>query len=277
MQAYKQLPQKKGTRIMKKTIALLLAMLLAVTCFAACGEKASGSDLAYVQKKGTLVVGITDYEPMDYKDENGNWTGFDAEFAALFAEELGVKVQFFELADWDSKFFELNDKNIDCIWNGMTITDEVLKNTSCSDPYVKNAQVVVMKADKAADYTTKESLADLKFAAENSSAGAKELEALGITDYVKTTDQAGALMEVEAGTSDACVIDITMANAMTGEGTSYADLTIALELNTEEYGVGFRTGSDITAKFNELMAEWMTDGTLDDLAAKYELTLVKGE
>jgi len=262
---------------MKKTIALLLAMLLAVTCFAACGEKASGSDLAYVQKKGTLVVGITDYEPMDYKDENGNWTGFDAEFAALFAEELGVKVQFFELADWDSKFFELNDKNIDCIWNGMTITDEVLKNTSCSDPYVKNAQVVVMKADKAADYTTKESLADLKFAAENSSAGAKELEALGITDYVKTTDQAGALMEVEAGTSDACVIDITMANAMTGEGTSYADLTIALELNTEEYGVGFRTGSDITAKFNELMAEWMTDGTLDDLAAKYELTLVKGE
>lgn len=261
---------------MKKLIATLLTLLLTMTLFAGCAGKAdAGSDLAYVQKKGTLIVGITDYAPMDYRDDNGEWTGFDAEFGRLIGEKLGVQVEFFELADWDSKFMELSAKNIDCIWNGMTISDEVLNNTACSNPYAKNAQVVVMDKARAADYPDAESLKGLRFAAEKSSTGAQALDDLGITGYVETGDQAGALMEVKAGTADACVIDITMANAMTGPGTSYESLGSVMELTSEEYGVGFRKDSDLAAKFNELMAGMMQDGSLDALAEKYNLTLVK--
>ena len=259
---------------MKKMLSVILVCMLFASLLCACGG-ASGSDLAYVQDKGTLIVGITDYAPMDYKDENGEWTGFDAEFARLFAEELGVEVEFFLLSDWGKKFYELETKNIDVIWNGMTICEEVELNTSCSDPYVVNAQVLVMNADTVGNYPDTDSLKGLAFAVENDSAGAKALDALGIKDYTMVQDQATALMEVAAGTSEACVVDITAANAMTGEGTSYSNLAVGISLTSEEYGVGFRKGSDITGKFNELMAKWMNDGTLDALAEKYELTLVK--
>lgn len=260
---------------MKKMMSMLLAAVMIAGLLCACGAPKTDSDLAYIQQKGKIVVGITDYAPMDFKDENGEWTGFDAEFARLFADELDVEVEFFLLADWGKKFYELETKNIDVIWNGMTITDEVTLNTSCSDPYVVNAQVLVMKADVIGDYTDTDSLKDLSIAVENSSAGAKALDALGITDYVVVQDQASALMEVAAGTSQACVVDITAASAMTGEGTSYADLAPGISLTSEEYGVGFRKGSDVTEKFNAIMKEWMNDGTLDELAQKYELTLVK--
>ena len=270
----KQPTTKKGDSIMKKMIALVLSLVAVLALFAGCSKKDANSDLAYVQKKGTLIVGITDYAPMDYKDDNGNWTGFDAEFAQAVAAKLGVNCEFIEI-DWDNKFFELESKAIDCIWNGMTITDEVKLNTSVSNPYVKNAQVVVMDKSKAGGYTSADAIKGLTFAVEAGSAGAAELDALGITDYTAVQAQSNALMEVAAGTCDACVIDITMANAMTGEGTGYPDLTTALELSSEEYGIGFRKGSDLTAKVNEIMKGLMSDGTLDALAAKYELSLVK--
>ena len=257
---------------MKKMFAMLLALLLIASCFAGCGAS-EDSDLAYVKKNGKLVVGITEYAPMDFKDENGEWTGFDAEFAELFAEELGVDCEFFVIADWSKKFYELETKNIDVIWNGMTITDEVKLNTSCSDPYVINAQVVVMKADVVNNYPDAESLKDLTIAVENGSAGQDAAVAIGAANIVPLQDQAAALMEVAAGTSDACVIDITMANAMTGEGTNYADLASGISLTEELYGVGFRKDSDLTAKLNEFMAKLDEDGTLDDLATKYNLVL----
>ena len=261
---------------MKKVLSLALALILALSCLTACGSS-SDSDLKYIQKKGTMIVGITDYAPMDFKDENGNWTGFDAELAEMVCKELGVKCEFFVLADWGKKFYELETKNIDCIWNGMTITEEVKLNTNCSDPYVINAQVLVMKTDVVGQYDAVELLQGLTFAVENGSAGQDAVVELGIPDtqIIAVQDQAAALMEVAAGTSDACVIDITMANAMTGEGTSYADLASGIALTSEEYGIGFRKGSDLTAKVNDLMAEMMKDGTLDALADKYELTLVK--
>ena len=259
---------------MKKFFAMLLVLAMALS-LAACGASENDSDLAYVKANGKMIVGITDYAPMDYKDENGNWTGFDAEFAQMVCEELGVECEFFVLADWGKKFYELETKNIDVIWNGMTITDEVKLNTNCSDPYVINAQVLVMKADVVGNYTDTESLKDLSFAVENGSAGQKALDDLSITNYVVLQDQAAALMEVAAGTSDACVIDITMANAMTGEGTNYADLAPGISLTSEEYGIGFRKDSDITAKVNELMAQWKADGTLQALADKYSLTLAQ--
>ena len=284
---------------MKKIIAMLLVLLLTLSCFAACGSAHtadeagsngattdaqaddsqnaddSGSDLAFVQDKGKLVVGITDYAPMDYKDDNGEWTGFDAEFARLFAEELGVECEFFVLADWGKKIFELDSKNIDCVWNGMTITEEILLTSSVSDPYVINAQVVVMKSDVVGNYTDVESMKDLTFAVESGSAGEACLNDAGLARYVAVQDQGAAVMEVAAGTSDACVIDITMANAMTGEGTSYADLSYNISLTEEEYGVSFRKDSDLTAKFNEFMAQLKADGTLQELAAKYQLTLAE--
>ena len=257
---------------MKKMIAMLLVMVLALSLLTACGGK-SGSDLDTVKKNGKIVVGITDYAPMDYKDENGNWTGFDAEFAQLFAKELGVDCEFYVIADWGKKFLELETKQIDAVWNGMTITEEAQLNSSVSDPYVINAQVLVMKSDVIGNYTDAASLKDLTVAVENGSAGQSAAEEAGITNIIATQDQAAALMEVAAGTSDACVIDITMANAMTGEGTSYADLTSGLALTSEEYGVSFRKESDLTAKFNEFMDKLQADGTLQALADKYSLTL----
>lgn len=260
---------------MKKMFALTLAFMMLLLCFAGCGGEKTDSDLKYIQDKGKLVVGITDYAPMDYKDENGEWTGFDAEFARLFAQELGVECEFLLLADWGQKFTELKDKNIDAIWNGMTISNDVKANTNCSDPYVVNAQVVVMKADKVADYTDVESVKDLQFAVEDGSVAEEVLDGLGITDYLKLQDMGMALLEVSAGTADACVIDITMAGAMIGEGTDYADLAQGISLTEEEYGVGFRKDSDVTAKFNAFMDKLMANGTLDALAEKYNLTLVK--
>ena len=259
---------------MKKVIAFALALMLIAACFAGCGKK-DGSDMAYVKDKGVLIVGITDYAPMDYKDENGEWTGFDAEFARLVAKELGVEVEFFLLSDWGQKFYELETKNIDCVWNGMTITEEALLNASVSDPYVVNAQVIVMKADAVGNYPDTNSIKGLNFAVESGSAGEAALTDLGITDYIALQDQTTALMEVKAGTADACVIDITMANAMTGEGTNYADLASGISLTSEEYGVAFRKDSDITAEFNKIMAKLIADGTLQALADKDQLTLAK--
>ena len=258
---------------MKKYIALILAVLMMATCFVGCAKPAADTDSAYVTANKKIVVGITDYAPMDYKDENGNWTGFDAEFATLFAKELGVEVEFFVIADWSKKFVELDTKNIDCVWNGMTITNEALLNAKVSDPYVQNKQVVVMKADKVATYTTADSLKDLKIAVENGSAGQSAAEDIDPKEIVAVQDQAAALLEVKAGTSDACIIDSTMASAMTGAGTDYADLAAGISLTDELYGVAFRKNSDLTEKFNAFMAKLVADGTLKTLADKYNLVL----
>ena len=259
---------------MKKIIALVLAIMLMLTCFTACGAK-SDSDLAAIKKAGKIVVGITDYEPMDYKDDNGEWTGFDAEFARLFAEELEVECEFFVIPDWGTKFMELETKNIDCVWNGMTITDEAKLNSSVSDPYVINAQVIVMKNDVVNNYADVSALAGMTIAVESGSAGEACANEIADVTVVPLQNQGSALMEVAAGTSDACIIDITMANAMTGEGTDYAELAAGISLTSEEYGVAFRKDSDITAKFNDFMAKLIEDGTLQALADKYELTLAK--
>ena len=256
---------------MKKIVALMLSLLM-VLSLAACGAKddtdgAAKTDMEYVKEKGTLIVGITDYAPMDFKDENGEWIGFDADMAKAFAKELGVEVKFVEI-EWDNKIMELNGKTIDCVWNGMTLTDEVKSGMDCSNAYCNNSQVVIVPVDKADQYQTVESLADLTFAVEAGSAGEKEVKALDLQcTPVKT--QADALLEVKSGTSDAAVIDALMAGAMVGEGTGYADLTYTIGLNSEEYGVGFRQGSDIVATFNQFMKDAYKDGSLMKCAEKY--------
>ena len=225
------------------------------------------SDLAYVKEKGTLVVGITEFEPMDYKDENGEWIGFDADMAKAFAESLGVTAEF-QVIDWDNKILELEGKTIDCVWNGMTLTDEVTSAMECTDAYLNNAQVVVVPADVADQYQDEESLKDLSFAVEAGSAGEAEVSALGL-NYTPVSSQADALMEVASKSSDAAVIDSLMAGAMIGEGTGYADLTYTIGLNSEEYGVGFRKGSDLAAALNDYFTTSLEDGSMEKVAETY--------
>ena len=263
---------------MKKLMAAAMAGALCLS-MAACGSKTETpaatddaaqteqTDLEYIKSKGTLVVGVTDFEPMDYKDADGNWIGFDADLAKAFGESLGVDVEFVEI-DWDNKILELNAKTIDCVWNGMTLTDEVTSSMECSNPYCNNAQVVIVPKDKADDYATVEACADLTFAAEAGSAGEAELNALGY-NVTPVKSQADALMEVAAGTSDAAVIDSLMAAAMVGADTGYSNLTYTVGLNSEEYGVGFRKGSDLAAALNDFFAEGYADGSVADLAETY--------
>ena len=267
---------------MKKLIALLLAGCMMATMVVGCGSKeeaaevpavteeaaeAVESDLAYVKEKGTLVVGITDFAPMDYKNEDGEWIGFDADMAKFFAGKLGVDVEFVEI-DWDNKILELDAKSIDCVWNGMTLTEEVKAAMDCSNAYCNNAQVVVVPTEKAQEYQTVESLEGLAFAVEAGSAGEAEVTALGL-DCTPVKAQSDALMEVAAGTSDAAVIDALMAAAMVGPDTGYADLTYTVSLNSEEYGVGFRKGSDLVAELNAFFVEIYADGTMKEIAATY--------
>lgn len=293
---------------MKKLLALLLAMMM-VLSMGACGSKdtqdpasddtadtaettdntettddaaaadagdAAESDLQYVKDKGTLVVGMTNFAPMDYKEEGSDeWIGFDADMAKKFGESLGVDVQFQEIT-WDYKIMELDNKSIDCVWNGMTLTDDVMSAMSTSEPYCLNAQVLVTKADKAADFEGLTSLEGYTVAVESGSAGEAAAQALGAST-VPVQAQSNAIMEVAAGTSDAAVIDLLMAGAMVGEGTSYADLTYSLNLNeaqgleSEEYGVGFRKGSDLTEAFNTFWAEQVENGTVLEVATTYGL------
>ena len=274
---------------MKKFLALLLALCM-IFALAACGEAesepseapaseapaseapaeespAAESDLAYVQEKGTLIVGITEFEPMDYQDESGEWIGFDADLAKAFAESLGVDVVF-QVIDWDNKVMELDGKAIDVVWNGMTLTDEVLSAMECSNAYCNNAQVVILPAADAESYPDAASMADLQFAVESGSAG-EDMAIENGFNYTPVVDQATAVLEVSSGTCQAAIIDSLMAAAMVGEGTSYADLTYTINLNSEEYGVGFRKGSDLAAALNEFFASAWADGTMQELAETY--------
>jgi len=255
---------------MKKRLLSVILMGTMVLSLAGCGSNessADGSDVSYIKEKGTLIVGITDFAPMDYKDENGNWVGFDADLATAVAQELGVTVEFVEI-DWDNKILELENKSIDCVWNGMTLTDEVKNAMECTNPYCNNAQVVVVASDVADQYSDLESLKSLSFAVEAGSAGEAAAEENGFT-YVSLSSQADTLMEVSAGTSDASIIDLLMAGAMVGEGTSYADLTHTVELTTEEYGVGCRKGSDLAAFINDTLKKLYDDGTMQTVAELY--------
>lgn len=253
---------------MKKVLSLILAALMALSCMvflASCDKETS--DLKYVQKKGKLVVGITEFAPMDYRDGSDKWIGFDADAASAFAAWLGVDVEFIVI-DWDSKELELDTKNIDCIWNGMTISDNVKAAMDVSAPYFNNAQVVIVPADKKDQFNTVEACKALTFAVEKGSAGADAAVANGFK-ITEVGDQATALQEAAAGTSDAAVIDFLMAITTVGEGTDYAQLTYTCSLSTEEYGVGFRKGSDLVAKLNEFFSAKSAD--LKTIADKYRI------
>ena len=276
---------------MKRLVSAFLAGAMALS-LAACGGAAStstvassaasgsaaasetaASDLDYIKEKGKLVIGYTVYEPMNYTDADGNFTGFDTELATAVCEKLGVEPEFVEI-NWDTKVVELDAKSIDCIWNGMTLTDDIMANTATTKAYAKNAQVIVVK--DGTDYASTADLVGKTVVAEAGSAGEAAIEGdenLAQADYVSKSVQTDCLMEVAAGTADAAVLDLTLANAMIGEGTDYASLAIVDELNAEEYGVAFRKGSDAAAAVDAAFDELKADGTMQALAEKYDLAL----
>ena len=278
---------------MKRLVSAFLAGAMALS-LAACGDAAStstvassaasgsaaasaaetaASDLDYIKEKGKMVIGYTVYEPMNYTDADGNFTGFDTELATAVCEKLGVEPEFVEI-NWDTKVVELDAKSIDCIWNGMTLTDDIMANTATTKAYAKNAQVVVVK--DGTDYSSTADLVGKTVVAEAGSAGEAAIEGdenLAQADYVSKSVQTDCLMEVAAGTADAAVLDLTLANAMIGEGTDYASLKIVDELNAEEYGVAFRKDSDTAAAVDAVFDELKADGTMQALADKYDLAL----
>ena len=277
---------------MKRLVSAFLAGAMALS-LAACGGAAStstvassasasgsaaaseiaASDLDYIKEKGKMVIGYTVYEPMNYTDADGNFTGFDTELATAVCEKLGVEPEFVEI-NWDTKVVELDAKSIDCIWNGMTLTDDIMANAATTKAYAKNAQVVVVK--DGTDYSSTADLVGKTVVAEAGSAGEAAIEGdenLAQADYVSKGVQTDCLMEVAAGTADAAVLDLTLASAMIGEGTDYANLVIKDELNVEEYGVAFRKGSDVAAAVDTAFDELKADGTMQTLADKYGLTL----
>ena len=280
-------------RISRRSFLMAAGLGVAALGLAACGGAASAStaasassaasgstaaaqsDLDEIKGKGKMVIGYTVYEPMNYTDADGSFTGFDTELATAVCEKLGVEPEFVEI-NWDTKETELAAKSIDCIWNGLTLTDDREENMACTKPYVKNAQVVVVK--DGTEYTSTADLVGKTVVAEAGSAGEttiQEDENLAQADYVSKSVQTDCLMEVAAGTADAAVLDLTLASAMIGEGTDYANLKMVDELNVEEYGVAFRKGSDAAAAVDTAFDELKADGTMGALAEKYGLTLAE--
>lgn len=264
---------------MKKLISLLLALTMILT-LVACGNKEADkpqaeSDLSYVKGNGKLVIGYTDYAPMNYTDKDGVFTGFDTELATLTCEKLGVEPEFVEI-NWKTKEVELNAKSIDCIWNGLTIDDERKAAMEITKPYIKNAQVVLIK--EGTTYNGTESLIGKTVVAEQGSAGEKTIEAddnLKQANFVPKTLQTDCLMELKSGTADAAVLDLTLAKTMTGKGTNYEDIIIVDHLAEEDYGVAFRKGSDICAEVNKIFDGFISDGTIAKLAEKYGLDMAE--
>lgn len=268
---------------MKKLLALLLACMMAFS-LAACGgkdnakeetKKEDASDWAAIKKSGKLKIGITIYEPMNYKDKDGKLIGFDTEYAEAVCEKLGVEPEFIEI-NWETKETELESGNIDCIWNGFTIRDDLKEQITFTDPYIKNKQVVVIQKENADKYKDAKSLDGATVSAEKGSAGEKAVtdgKPLGDVECVAVSKQTDALTEVKAGTSQAAVLDYTLASSMVGEGTDYEDLMMidGLELAVEEYGIGCRLDSDLAKQINDKTAELVKDGTLNKLAKKYDL------
>lgn len=268
---------------MKKWMGLALAGLMTAGLLAGT-VPAEESDWAYIEGKGTMTIGMTLFAPMNYY-EGDEFVGFDTELAKAVGEKLGLEIEFIEI-NWDSKEIELNSQNIDCIWNGMCITEERKENMSISDPYLYNTQAIVVKADRE-----EELMADVSGAyvvAEQGSTGEGKLlgtiedddtvevsakEYFADANYTAVDSMAKALMEVKAGTADLALVDSVCALAMVGEGTDYDDMVVNLDNNfgLQEYGIAFRKGSDATEKVNEAIRELAEDGTIAEIAAKYGL------
>ncbi len=260
---------------MKRTVLLILAVLLvlASVLMTGCAKK---EDWDYIAGKGSMTIGITLFEPMNYEDENGDYTGFETEFAKAVCSELGVEAKF-QVISWTTKETELNSKNIDCIWNGMTITEERQTTMDISTPYMSNKQVMIVSEANAGKYTDAASIAGAKVVAEQESAGADVAGSEAIfadAEFTPVDSQAKVLLEVLSGTADIGIIDYVMSIGSIGAGTDYESLKVVegMEFAPEEYGIAFRKDSPKTLKMvNGAIDKLAKDGTIAEIADKYSL------
>ena len=251
-----------------------MVVMMACGILASCNGTGADGDLASVKAAGKILVGITDYKPMDYKDENGEWIGFDAELAKMFAEQLGVECEFVEIIDWDMKVGEINSKQIDVIWNGMTASEELGKEIDFSVSYAKNAQVAVVKKGSG---LTAADVANATIAVEKGSAGekvAKDVIGAAEAKINAPGNQRQALVEVASQNSQVAIIDITMAQSVVGKA-EFADLEIldGASYGDEIFAVGLRQGSDLKAELDAFLKAKYADGTMAALAEKYVVGL----
>ena len=235
------------------------------------------TDYEYIKEKGTLEIGITDYVPMNYYDEYGNLVGFDTEFAEAVCAELGVE-PVFELINWEEKVDLLNRKEIDCIWNGMTITEEMKATASVSIPYMKCGLVLIVRAEDSDKYTSAGSLNGAAVAYERNSWAESlvmENEFFSGAVYFDAESTYKAIQSVYNGTADACVADYAYKKILLDEtNTDFSGLVAvdSLIFNEEDYGIAFRQGSgDITVRVNEIINKLYESGKLYEIAEKYGL------
>ena len=255
---------------MKKFLTIALALLMVLTtaaCFAACNNGAE-----------VITVGYTLYAPMNYMNEDNELVGFDTDLAKAVFEGMGYTVEF-KLIDWNNKYVDLEAGNIDCIWNGFTANttddDGVARadKVDFSYNYMMNQQAIVVKADKVAQYTdAATSFAGKIGYAEEGSAGEEYAKTLTDAVIQTATYQTDALLQVKSGSADFAVVDILLAKSLAGNG-DYADLTIvtAIETPSEYYAIGFKKGSDLTAKVNAELEKLAADGTIARLAETYDV------
>lgn len=260
---------------MKRIIAFILAALMCAAAFTACAKKPK-EDFEYIKDKGEMIIGITLFAPMNYKDDGGELIGFETEFAEAVCEKLGLTPKF-QVINWTAKETELSAKSIDCVWNGMTIDEERASNMDISVPYLMNKQVMVVKAENVEKYSDLKNIAGASVVAEKKSAGetvAQTDEAFKDANYTAVDTQAKVLMEIAAGTADIGVIDYVMTIGSIGEGTDYAGLAVveAVDFAEEEYGIAFRKNSPETLeKVNKAIQDLADEGTLKEIAGKYKL------
>ncbi len=283
---------------MKKWLAIMLMAAMCLTLLAGCGSsgseagssettgaEAADSDWSYIQGKGKMIIGITLFPPINYYNDKNELIGFDTELAKAVGEKLGVEVEFQEI-NWDAKETELSSKNIDCIWNGMCITEERKKNMSITDPYLYNSQAIVVKKDREAEIM--KDVSGLKLTAEQGSTGEGKItgdipdddtvevsakEFFKDCEYAASDSMAKAVFEVKSGTADIALVDSVAAKGMITPDSDYTDLVINLDNNfgLQEYGIAFRKGSDVTEKVNEAIDELYKDGTVAKIAKNYDL------
>ena len=260
---------------MKKITAFILVAFIFTSLFAGGSKEDSSVDnsLKKVQEKGQFVLGLDDsFPPMGYRDEDGEIVGFDIDTAKEVCSRLGVELVC-QPIDWAAKEQELQTGNIDCIWNGFTITPERLEAMTFSDPYVDNAQVAVVKISSGY-----ETLSDLKGKTIGVQAGSSAEDAIedtegfreSIKEVVEFKDNLTALMDLEIGGVDAVIMDLLVANdniARSGKGIFKV---LDEGLSNEEYGIGFRKG-DIALRnaVQGALNDMAEDGTLAEIAIKW--------
>lgn len=272
---------------MKKILALVLALVMCVSAFAmtSCAPNPE-EDWENIKAEGKFIVGMTLFEPINYKDDSGKLIGFDTEFAEAVAAYLGVSVEFQEI-EWAQKYSELKSGAIDCIWNGFTSnsSDDGVARADKVDfatGYANNFQCVVVNSDKIdVNNFTLASLNGKTCAVEDGSAGADYAKTLtGEDKIINKSAQIDAFTELKAGAVDFIVVDVLLANRTCGAG-DYVKCVKAHEVTdqVELYAIGCRKGSTFDEKLNEAIAYLMNDGvnggksTLETLSEKYGVPL----